>query len=40
MGSTPFAVSSQPTTAFVVYSAFYTVGLLGLGMWVFSRRDF
>lgn len=41
MGSiTPFAVASQPTPAFVVYSAFYTMGLLGLGMWVFSRRDF
>lgn len=41
MGSiTPFAVASQPTPAFVVYSTFYVLGLLGIGMRVFGRRDF
>jgi Cu-processing system permease protein len=41
MGSiTPFAVASQPTQAFVWYAVLYTVGLLAIGMWVFSRRDF
>ncbi|MBN1310559.1 MAG: ABC transporter permease [Anaerolineae bacterium] len=41
MGSiTPFAVASQPTQAFVVYSLFYTLGLLLLGMWTLSQRDF
>jgi len=40
MGSiTPFAVASQPTPAFVVYSLFYVFGLLVLGMWTLSRRD-
>jgi Cu-processing system permease protein len=41
MGSiTPFAVSSQPTPAFVVYSILYTFALLGGGMWVLSHKDF
>jgi Cu-processing system permease protein len=37
---TPFAVASQPSPAFVVYSVLYTLGLLAIGMWVFGRRDF
>jgi Cu-processing system permease protein len=36
----PFSVTSQPSPAFVVYAAIYTLALLGLAMWVFSRRDF
>lgn len=37
---TPFSVTSQPTPAFVVYSAIYTLGMLLAAMWAFSRRDF
>ena len=41
MGSiTPFAVASKPTPAFVTYSLIYVFGLLVLGMWTLSRRDF
>ncbi|MBN1429034.1 MAG: ABC transporter permease subunit [Anaerolineae bacterium] len=37
---TPFAVASQPTPAFVVYSLLYTSGLLILGMYVLGQKDF
>lgn len=35
----PFVVTSQPNEAVVVYGAIYTVGLLLLALWSFSRRD-
>lgn len=35
----PFAVSSQPSTAMIFYAFFYTVILLLLALWSFSRRD-
>jgi ABC-type transport system involved in multi-copper enzyme maturation permease subunit len=37
---TPFSTTSQPTPAFVVYSAIYVIVMLGAAMWAFSRRDF
>ncbi len=36
----PFASASTPSPAFIIYAACYTLALLGLGMWTFSRRDF
>ena len=35
----PFAVASQPSDLMVAYGVVYTVGLLLLAMWSFSRRD-
>lgn len=35
----PFVVTSQPNEAVVVYAVIYTVGLLMLALWSFSRRD-
>lgn len=35
----PFVVTSQPNEAVVVYAILYTVGLLLLALWSFSRRD-
>lgn len=35
----PFAVSSQPSSAMIVYAFFYTFGLLLIALWSFSRRD-
>jgi ABC-type transport system involved in multi-copper enzyme maturation permease subunit len=40
MGVTPFSIISQPTPAFVIYAIIYTLGLLLLTIWAFSRRDF
>jgi ABC-type transport system involved in multi-copper enzyme maturation permease subunit len=36
----PFSIFSQPTPAFLVYAITYTLVLLGLAVWTFSRRDF
>lgn len=35
----PFAMSSQPSDLMIYYAFFYTIGLLALAMWSFSRRD-
>lgn len=35
----PFVVTSQPNEAVTVYAMVYTVGLLLLALWSFSRRD-
>ncbi len=35
----PFVVSSEPSTAMMVYAVFYVVGMVLLAMWVFGRRD-
>jgi Cu-processing system permease protein len=37
--SGPFAVSSQPSDAMIVYAFLYTAALLLLALWSFSRRD-
>lgn len=35
----PFATSSVPSPAMMVYAGVYVVALLGLALWIFSRRD-
>lgn len=35
----PFSMGSQPSDLMIIYGLFYTVGLLLLAMWSFSRRD-
>ncbi len=35
----PFSVSSQPSTAMIVYAFIYMIALLLLALWSFSRRD-
>jgi ABC-type transport system involved in multi-copper enzyme maturation permease subunit len=35
----PFSVSSQPSSAMIVYAFLYMVALLLLALWSFSRRD-
>jgi len=35
----PFAVSSEPSDLMIFYSIAYVIGVLGLGIWTFSRRD-
>jgi ABC-type transport system involved in multi-copper enzyme maturation permease subunit len=37
--SNPFTTASVPSPAMVVYAGVYIVGLLGLALWVFSKRD-
>jgi Cu-processing system permease protein len=37
--SNPFTTASVPSPAMVVYAGVYIVGLLGLALWVFGRRD-
>ena len=37
--SNPFTTASVPSPAMVVYAGVYIVGLLGLALWAFSRRD-
>lgn len=36
----PFAVASQPNDLMIVYALLYLGGLILLGLWSFSRRDF
>jgi ABC-type transport system involved in multi-copper enzyme maturation permease subunit len=38
-GLTPFSAASVPSPAMMVYAVLYAAALLGLAMWVFSRRD-
>jgi Cu-processing system permease protein len=35
----PFAVTSQPSDAMIIYAVFYVTAVLGLGLLSFSRRD-
>jgi hypothetical protein len=35
----PFAVSSQPSSAMILYAFGYMVALLLLALWSFSQRD-
>ena len=39
-GASPFGASSVPSDAFILYAALYTLAVLGLAVWAFSRRDF
>lgn len=36
----PFAVTSQPSDAMIVYAVLYAAAFLGLALYSFSRRDF
>ncbi len=36
---TPFTISSQPSDLMIVYSVFFIVMVMGLGIWLFSHRD-
>ncbi|NHN30943.1 ABC transporter permease subunit [Paenibacillus agricola] len=35
----PFGLGQEPTNAFLLYTACYTLAALGLGLWVFQRKD-
>lgn len=35
----PFTTASVPSPAMVIYAGIYIVGLLGLALWIFSKRD-
>lgn len=35
----PFGFGQEPTNLFLLYTACYTLAALGLGMWIFQRKD-
>jgi ABC-type transport system involved in multi-copper enzyme maturation permease subunit len=35
----PFGLGQEPTNAFLIYTACYTLVALGLGLWMFQRKD-